>query len=239
MPIKPDDLNRNKNGNGNNQDKDDFVSSSFAVQFKPGDKASSVSDKLKGNPNEVEDEFDSFKDEFDDFVFDESVSAFKPIDSEEAVKSAFVPRGGVAPKEVNVKPDTSAEKKGADIPAFPKNGGTFDRRDLTNPTLPYSAVKQAAARYPQQIRRKTRSSSVQATLLILLHPSMTRTRVTLQTQSVPELPFPMKSIHPRQKRSLKLRHTEPYLQVLMLSALSLQITSLKQQRNPATDLPLS
>ena len=128
MPIKPDDLNRNKNGNGNNQDKDDFVSSSFAVQFKPGDKASSVSDKLKGNPKEVEDEFDSFKDEFDDFVFDESVSAFKPIDSEEAVKSAFVPRGGVAPKEVNVKPDTSAEKKGADIPAFPKNGGTFDRK---------------------------------------------------------------------------------------------------------------
>lgn len=128
MPIKPDDLNRNKNGNGNNQDKDDFVSSSFAVQFKPGDKASSVSDKLKGNPKEVEDEFDSFKDEFDDFVFDESVSAFKPIDSEEAVKSAFVPRGGVAPKEVNVKPDTSAEKKGTDIPAFPKNGGTFDRK---------------------------------------------------------------------------------------------------------------
>ena len=128
MPIKPDDLNRNKNGNGNNQDKDDFVSSSFAVQFKPGDKASSVSDKLKGNPKEVEDEFDSFKDEFDDFVFDESVSAFKPIDSEEAVKSAFVPRGGVAPKEVNVKPDTSDEKKGADIPAFPKNGGTFDRK---------------------------------------------------------------------------------------------------------------
>ena len=128
MPIKPDDLNRNKNGNGNNQDKDDFVSSSFAVQFKPGDKASSVSDKLKGNPKEVEDEFDSFKDEFDDFVFDESVSAFKPIDSEEAVKSAFVPRGGVAPKEVNVKPDTAAEKKGTDIPAFPKNGGTFDRK---------------------------------------------------------------------------------------------------------------
>lgn len=129
MPIKPDDLNRNKNGNGNNdQEKDDFVSSSFAVQFKPGDKASSVSDKLKGNPNEVKDEFDSFKDEFDDFVFDESVSAFKPIDSEEAVKSAFVPRGGVAPKEVNVKPDTAAEKKGADIPAFPKNGGTFDRK---------------------------------------------------------------------------------------------------------------
>ena len=128
MPIKPDDLNRNKNGNGNNQDKDDFVSSSFAVQFKPGDKASSVSDKLKGNPNEVKDEFDSFKDEFDDFVFDESVSAFKPIDSEEAVKSAFVPRGGVAPKEVNVKPDTSAEKKGTDIPAFPKDGGTFDRK---------------------------------------------------------------------------------------------------------------
>ena len=85
MPIKPDDLNRNKNGNGNNnKDKDDFVSSSFAVQFKPGDKASSVSDKLK-NPNEVRDEFDSFKDEFDDFDFDESVSAFKPLDSNEAV----------------------------------------------------------------------------------------------------------------------------------------------------------
>ena len=129
MPINPDDLNKNKNGNGNNKhDKDDFVSSSFAVQFKPGDKASSVSDKLKGDPNDVGDEFDSFKDEFDDFVFDESVSAFKPLDGEDAVKSAFVPRGGAAPKEVNVKPDTSAEKKASDIPAFPKNGGTFDRK---------------------------------------------------------------------------------------------------------------
>ena len=32
----------------------------------------------------IEDDFDSFKDEFDDFVFDDTYSAFKPIDSEEA-----------------------------------------------------------------------------------------------------------------------------------------------------------
>ena len=50
MPNDPDEF---KNSNGtNNADnksdkKDDFVNSSFAVQFKPGDKTESVSDKLK------------------------------------------------------------------------------------------------------------------------------------------------------------------------------------------------
>ena len=50
MPLDPDELNKNNKGKGPNKPaggKDDFVGSSFAVQFKPGDKANSVSDKLK------------------------------------------------------------------------------------------------------------------------------------------------------------------------------------------------
>ena len=45
MPIDPDELNRKNKGNGQdkpNSGKDEFVGSSFAVQFTPGDKANSV-----------------------------------------------------------------------------------------------------------------------------------------------------------------------------------------------------
>ena len=142
MRIDPDDLNKNKNGNGNNKagGKDDFVSSSFAVQFKPGDSANSVSDKLNGKKDDYKDEFDSFTDEFEDFVFDESVSAFKPLEGNDAAKSAFVPRGGVKPKDdkeaepvKDKKPEAPAPKKEeSGIPAFPKNGGTFDRKPSDN-----------------------------------------------------------------------------------------------------------
>ena len=120
MPFDPDDLNKNI-GNGQNKsgnDNDDFVGSSFAVQFKPGDTANSVSDKLKESQNDNMDDFDSFKDEFDDFVLDDTISAFKPLSDSEPAKPAFAP-GNDGAKDQN---------KEADIPAFPKDGGTFDRK---------------------------------------------------------------------------------------------------------------
>ncbi|MBE7071085.1 MAG: hypothetical protein E7386_11420, partial [Ruminococcaceae bacterium] len=143
MPLDPDELNNKNKGNGKNKplnDKDDFVGSSFAVQFKPGDTANSVSDKLKEG-NQPHDDFDAFKDEFDDFVFDESITAFKPADNAESMKSAFTPKGGAQPEarpaHVNpaVRPAQASapapapeKKQNSGIPAFPKNGGTFDRK---------------------------------------------------------------------------------------------------------------
>lgn len=138
MPFDPDDLNKNNSlGNGQNtpNDNDDFVGSSFAVQFKPGDPANSVSDKLKESQNDYQDAFDSFKDEFDDFILDDSISAFKPIGDEESAKPLFSPEKEEAPvvKEEPAAPEKKPEvspfkKNESDIPAFPKDGGTFDRK---------------------------------------------------------------------------------------------------------------
>ena len=123
MPFDPDDLNK-KNNAGKGQNKsgnDDFINSSFAVQFKPGDKSNTVSDKLKEGGND-KDDFDSFKDEFDDFEIDDTFNAFKPLETaKEPAKSPFS-----SEKE---SPKAEPEKKAeSDIPAFPKNGGTFDRK---------------------------------------------------------------------------------------------------------------
>lgn len=108
-PDKFDDL----NGINKSDNKDDFVDSSFAVQFKPGDKTESVADKLKETKENIDRKADSFnkgfKDEFDDFEFDSSISAFKPFKAPETP----------AEPEKEVKPVSSE-------PAFPKNGGTFD-----------------------------------------------------------------------------------------------------------------
>ena len=109
-PDKFDDL----NGFNKPDNKDDFVDSSFAVQFKPGDKTESVADKLKETKENLDkktDSFDSgFKDEFDDVEFDNSISAFRPFKA---------PDQPEAPKPSESKP-VSTE------PAFPKDGGTFE-----------------------------------------------------------------------------------------------------------------
>ena len=108
------DPNENKNGfnpNGSGMGpNDDFIDSSFAVQFKPNDPAGSVSDKLKQNSypsNDYDDGFeDEFKDEFDNFEFDASISAFKPLASQpESEKPAF------SAKPEEKAPETKAEAK--------------------------------------------------------------------------------------------------------------------------------
>lgn len=107
------DPNENKNGfgpNGGMDPNDDFIDSSFAVQFKPNDPAGSVSDKLKQNSypsNDYNDGFeDEFKDEFDNFEFDSSISAFKPLAPQpESEKPAF------SAKPEEKAPETKAEVK--------------------------------------------------------------------------------------------------------------------------------
>ena len=73
MPNDPDKFN-NFNGMNNSDNQDDFIDSSFAVQFKPGDKTESIADKLKESKENLEKKNSSFnngfKDEFDDFEFD-------------------------------------------------------------------------------------------------------------------------------------------------------------------------
>ena len=96
MPNDPEDF--NKFNSANKPDgKDDFVDSSFAVQFKPGDKTESIADKLKETKENIEKQSsinqpsgssrfdfnseDTFKDklsdEFDSFEFDSSISALR------------------------------------------------------------------------------------------------------------------------------------------------------------------
>ena len=53
MPNDPEDFNKINGVNGP-ENKDDFVDSSFAVQFKPGDKTESVADKLKETKENIE-----------------------------------------------------------------------------------------------------------------------------------------------------------------------------------------
>ena len=124
MPFDPDDLSK-KNNTGKDQKKpgnEDFINSSFAVQFRPGDKSNSVADKLK-EENEVKDDFDNFKDEFDDFEIDDTFNAFKPLEDKESSKSPFS-----SEKEKPKAVSEPAKKAESGIPAFPKNGGTFDRK---------------------------------------------------------------------------------------------------------------
>ena len=129
MPNDPDEF-KNLNG-ANNSDKDDIIDSSFAVQFKPGDKTDSVADKLKETRENLEKGYDpfkkdytdtfksNFKDEFDDFEFDSSISAFKPLNPSAPA---------AAPKEAPAKEMKTEESKPAsNTPVFPKDGGTFDK----------------------------------------------------------------------------------------------------------------
>lgn len=126
MPNDPD-KNNNFNGMNTPDGKNDFIDSSFAVQFKPGDKTESVADKLKESKNSIENKVDSyndgFKDEFDDFVFDSSISAFKPFKAPEESKEA--------PKAEEPKADVPKAQPVSADPVFPKNGGTFDKPATT------------------------------------------------------------------------------------------------------------
>ena len=136
MPNDPEDFNKT-NGFNNPDNKDDFVDSSFGVRFTPGDKTESIADKLKETKENIEkkatetasagtsrfdpnasDGFkDSFKDEFDNFEFDSSISAFKPF---------ATPAQTDAPK---TEPMSKAlkQKPVSNEPVFPKDGGTFDK----------------------------------------------------------------------------------------------------------------
>lgn len=140
MPFDPDDLNKNnglgKGPNNPGQDNDDFINSSFAVQFKPGDKSNSVADKIKQGRNDDMDDFDSFKDEFDDFKIDDTISAFKPLVSKEPDKSPFTSGKEEAKTEKSpeIKETEPVKKADSDVPAFPKNGGTFDRKPSDDAT---------------------------------------------------------------------------------------------------------
>ena len=134
MPNDPENFNTNgiNKPNGN----DDFIDSSFAVQFKPGDKTESIADKLKETKENIEKKStatdvptsrfdfnssdslkDSLNDEFDNFEFDSSISAFKPIN---ASSQTSTPVASPVPAEPKPKADTTT-------PVFPKDGGTFDR----------------------------------------------------------------------------------------------------------------
>ena len=73
MIIDPE--NQNNSNNNGLPNSDDYVDSSFMVSFKANE-SSSVSDKIK----ESENASDPFEDEFDNFDFDASKSAFKPLD---------------------------------------------------------------------------------------------------------------------------------------------------------------
>ena len=140
MPNDPEDFNK-INGINNPENKDDIIDSSFGVRFKPGDKTESIADKLKETKENIEkkttetasagtsrfdpsstDGFkDSFKDEFDNFEFDSSISAFKPFNA---------PQQTEAPKSAPI-PEALKSKPASNEPVFPKDGGTFDKPAFT------------------------------------------------------------------------------------------------------------
>ena len=140
MPNDPEDFNK-INGINNPDNKDDIIDSSFGVRFKPGDKTESIADKLKETKENIEkkttetasagtsrfdpsssDGFkDSFKDEFDNFEFDSSISAFKPFNA---------PQQTEAPKSAPI-PEALKPKPASNEPVFPKDGGTFDKPAYT------------------------------------------------------------------------------------------------------------
>ena len=142
MPNDPEDFNLFNSAN-TPDGKDDFVDSSFAVQFKPGDKTESIADKLKETKENIEKQSsinqatgssrfdfnaennfkDKLSDEFDNFEFDSSISAFKPFKTPEQTSSsteATIPA---------IKPSPSSND-----PVFPKDGGTFDKPAFTPKT---------------------------------------------------------------------------------------------------------
>ena len=175
MPFDPDDLNKkNNSGKGQNKSGEDFINSSFAVQFKPGDKSNSVSDKLKEG---VKDDFDSFKDELKQNLPKQSLQRRKNL-------------------PFPLSPRTAVHSTESLPTMFP--------RAPTRATLLFSAAIRVSPDL-QLPRRKTRSSSIQARILIMPLLSMTRIRVLSLTLSAP--------VPRKLTRSLRLRHTEQFLPV--------------------------
>lgn len=134
MPNDPDKFD-NLNGMNNPDKKDDFVDSSFLVQFKPGDKTESVADKLKeskentakpasnGFKDSFNDEFDAF---FDNYQDQAPINAFKPFKAPETSSAVTPPAPSPEPKPV-IKPAEPVKSDASSVPAFPKDGGTFDK----------------------------------------------------------------------------------------------------------------
>ena len=158
MPNDPDQFN-NFNGMNKPDPKDDFIDSSFAVQFKPGDKSESVADKLKESKDnlnkaaenlnaasnggfggfQLSSDNDAFMDEFDKFEFDSSIKAFKPFKAPEEPQKPAEPAKADKPSEpvarasaatANPEKNPFADSmpvQTSSEPAFPKDGGTFDK----------------------------------------------------------------------------------------------------------------
>lgn len=161
------DPNENKNGfgpNGGMDPNDDFIDSSFAVQFKPNDPAGSVSDKLKQNSNpsnDYDDGFeDEFKDEFDNFEFDSSISAFKPLAPQpESEKPAFSakPEEKAPETKAEVKPEEPAKPAFAPVnkepekPAFAPFGKAPEKPESKDkPTEPVKPAFAPANKAPEK-----------------------------------------------------------------------------------------
>ena len=120
MIVDPENLNNNIGGGGSGDGKDEFVDSSFMVSLK-GNETASVSDKIKEN-NIFDD------DEFDNFEFDPSKSAFKPLAGNAAPSSGSGTEDGRDDKSPfsafdnmkSLKDAASEDVKPADIPEFAK-----------------------------------------------------------------------------------------------------------------------
>ncbi len=149
MLFDPNENNNNESKSGENpiSDNDDLVDSSFAVSFKSNDPVNTVEGKLKENKDNLD---DGFKDEFDDFEFDSSISAFKPLNNadapkEEKAETSFAPfkmAEGVQSKKPEAKPEAVKTEEAAKMPepsapvneakpaspapSFPKDNGTFE-----------------------------------------------------------------------------------------------------------------
>ena len=218
MPNDPEDFNKI-----NPDKKDDIIDSSFGVRFTPGDKTESVADKLKETKENLEKKAadinaaggtsrfdasavnfkDNFKDEFDNFEFDSSISAFKPFSTPAQTDTAAS----------TPMPETMKPSKASTEPVFPKDGGTFDK-----PVLSTKSPEPSKDAIPEfnNIKGKensaTTSSSNQATDLILLLQSTIRKQVLLSTPKNLKCPSPETSTFLQQKRfRLLLLHPQHLL----------------------------
>lgn len=122
MIIDPE--NQNNQNNGMDPNPDEFVDSSFIVSFK-NNEDSTVSDAIKENNNPFNSIPSDDYDEFDNFNYDESKSAFKPLSK---------------PVEIETEPPKASEKKdfeqvaGAGDPAFTDpafTDGNLDFKEFT------------------------------------------------------------------------------------------------------------
>ena len=130
MLNDPNDNNNDKLFSSSDGDKnpnapksgDDYISESFAVSFKANEDANSVSEKLQQEASKPSRDT-TWEDEFDNFEFDSSVSAFKPL---AAQPKAEEPKKE-EPKTEATKKETPKVEEKIEKPQFPtKEGGDFD-----------------------------------------------------------------------------------------------------------------